>query len=184
MTCEKKITRAYKASLSKKRQKLFRSLMWEFRRDPDDLKPEDEYGLERLFAQIPELKDLRQIRLRFKEIFDTAKDRTTAEQQLMELKQRTEELGLDFSDFFSTYENWKPGILKYFDNHQTSAVVEGINNKARVITKRAYGVKSASTLWTRLILDVNRAADAVGHTIGELRQITAGLGQVFLAFCT
>jgi len=158
--------------------------MWEFRRDPADLKPEDEYGLQRLFAQLPELKDLYQVRLRFKEIFDTAKDPTTAEQQLTQLKQRTQDLALDFSGFFSTYENWKPGILKYFDNHQTSAVVEGINNKARVITKRAYGVKSSSTLWTRLILDVNRAADAVGHTITEMRQITAGLSQVFLAFCT
>jgi transposase len=158
--------------------------MWEFRRDPADLKPEEEYGLQRLFAQLPKLKDLYQVRLRFKEIFDTAKDRTTADEQLMQLQQQTQDLGLDFSGFFSTYENWKPGILKYFDHHQTSAVVEGINNKARVITKRAYGVKSSNTLWTRLILDVNRASDAVGCTIGELRQITAGLSHVFLAFCT
>ena len=31
--------------------------------------------------------------------------------------------------------------------------MEGINNKARVITKRTYGLKSAESLWTRLILD-------------------------------
>jgi hypothetical protein len=30
--------------------------------------------------------------------------------------------------------------------------VEGINNKARVITKRADGVKSAKSLWDRLVL--------------------------------
>ena len=32
--CEKKITRAYKAKLSRAERKEFRSLMWEFRRDP------------------------------------------------------------------------------------------------------------------------------------------------------
>jgi hypothetical protein len=32
-----------------------------------------------------------------------------------------------------------------------TAAVEGIKNKARVITKRCYGVKSSDTLWKRLI---------------------------------
>ena len=74
--------------------------------------------------------------------------------------------------------------LNYFDGRYTSAAVEGINNKARVITKRCYGVKSSGTLWNRLILDLNRASEAVGQSIAELRQITAGLKAVFLGFCT
>ena len=42
---------------------------------------------------------------------------------------------------FETYDRWKTKILNYFDARQTSAAVEGINNKARVITKRTYGLK-------------------------------------------
>ena len=38
---------------------------------------------------------------------------------------------------------------------ETSAAVEGINNKARVITKRTYGLKSAKSLWDRFILNSN-----------------------------
>ena len=106
------------------------------------------------------LKDVYDVRVRFKEIFDTAPDRATAEQQLAELRARTEALGLDFSKFWTTYDNWKTGILNYFDGRYTSAAVEGINNKARVITKRCYGVKSADTLWNRLLLDLNRASEA------------------------
>ena len=45
-------------------------------------------------------------------------------------------------------------------------------------------MKSSGTLWNRLILDLNRASEAVGQTIGELRDIVAGLKAVFLAFCT
>ena len=56
---------------------------------------------------------------------------------------RTESLGLDFSTFWTTCKNWKRGNLNDFDGRYTSAAVEGINNKARVITKRCYGVKSS-----------------------------------------
>ena len=55
---------------------------------------------------------------------------------------------------FSEYDRWKTKILNYF-GPPTSAAVEGINNKARVITKRTYGLKSAKSLWDRLILDLN-----------------------------
>ncbi len=53
-----------------------------------------------------------------------------------------------------------------------------------VITKRCYGVKSSDTLWNRLILDLNRASEAVGRGIDELREIVSGLKAVFLGFCT
>ena len=140
--------------------------------------------MDRLFAALPTLKDVYEVRLRFKEIFDTAPDRATAKHQLEELRARTASRGLDFSKFWTTYDNWKDGILNYFDERYTSAAVEGINNKARVITKRCYGVKSSDTLWNRLILDLNRASDAVECTIAELREIVSGLKAVFLAFCT
>ena len=130
------------------------------------------------------MKDLYDVRMWFKEIFDTSPDRVTAELKLDELRTRTESLGLDFSKFWTTYENWKAGILNYFDGRYTSAAVEGINNKARVITKRCYGVKSSGTLWNRLILDLNRASEAVGRSITELREIVSDLKVVFLGFCT
>ena len=170
--------------MSKAEQKRFRSLMWEFRRDPKDLKPEERDALERLFAEVPVLKDVYEVRVRFKEIFDTSPDRATAEQQLAELREWTESLGLDFNKFWTTYDNWKTGILNYFDGRYTSAAVEGINNKARVITKRCYGLKSSGTLWNRLILDLNRASEAVGRSIAELRETVRSLKALFLAFCT
>ena len=140
--------------------------------------------MERLFAELPVLKEVYEVRLGFKEIFDAAPDRATAEEQMAELRQQIATLGLDFSEFWTTYDNWKTGILNYFDGRYTSAAVEGINNKARVITRRCYGVKSSDTLWNRLILDLNRASEAVGRTIAELREITSGLKAVFLGLCT
>ena len=75
-------------------------------------------------------------------------------------------------------------ILNYFDARQTSAAVEGINNKARVITKRTYGLKSAKSLWDRLILDLNRASQAIGYSIEHIRQMAKGLKALFDWSCT
>lgn len=180
----KKATRKHKAKLSKRERKRFRAQMWEFRRDPDDLKPGERNALERLFAEIPILKELYEVRLEFNRIFDTAPDPVTAERQLAALRERTRALGLDFGKFWTTYDNWKTGIVNYFDGRYTSAAVEGINNKGRVITKRCYGVKSAGTFFKRIVLDVNRASEAVGRSIADMREIIAGLKAVFLRYCT
>jgi transposase len=165
--------------LNKAERKAFRSQMWAFRRDPESLTPEEQQALEGLFQKIPKLKELYRVRLRFKEIFDTAGDRTTAARWLRRLRRETEDLGLDLGAFFATYDRWKTEILNYFDARQTSAAVEGINNKARVITKRTYGLKSAEGLWTRLILDLNRASEAIWWSIEQIRQMARGLKALF-----
>ena len=67
----------------------------------------------------------------------------------------------DHLKFFATYDEPQSGILAYLDEHRTSGPVEGLNNKARVITKCRYGVRNTQSLWNRLCLDVNLAALAV-----------------------
>ena len=180
----KNITREYKAKLTKDQRKAFRSQMWAFRRDPESLSAEEKQVLEALFEKIPALRPLYKVRLRFKEIFDTARDRITAARWLRELRRECGQLGLDLGSFFETYDRWKTKILNYFDARQTSAAVEGINNKARVITKRTYGLKSAKSLWDRLILDLNRASQAIGYSIERIRQMAKGLKALFDWSCT
>lgn len=180
----KKITRAHKAKLSRAERKKFRSLMWEMRRDPQSLTAEDRQKLENLFTQIPQLRTLYELRVRFKAIFDESPDRRKAALSLMELYLDATEAFPELEGFFRTYEHWQEQILNYFESGQTSGVVEGINNKWRVVTKRAYGIKSADTLWTRLILDLNRAGEIVVHTIKSLRELVRTLRTVFSPSCT
>ena len=170
--------------MNKPERKAFRTQMGAFRRDPEGLTPEEQQALGGLFLKIPKLKELYRVRLRFKEIFDTAPNRTTAARWLRELRRETEQLGLDLGPYFSTYDRWKTEILNYFDARQTSAAVEGVNNKARVITKRAYGLKSADSLWNRLILDLNRVSEAIGWSIEPIRQMASGLKALFDPACT
>lgn len=180
----KKITRKHKAKLSRAERKEFRSLMWEMRRDPLSLTEQERQKLEKLFVQLPALRTLYQLRLRFKEIFDTAPNRRRAALQLTELFMDGTAAFPELVKFECTYEQWQEQILNYFEDGQTSGVVEGINNKARVVTKRAYGIKSADTLWTRLFLDLDRAGDIVVQTIASLRDLVRSFRSVFSAACT
>jgi transposase len=182
--CEKKITRAYKAKLSRAERKEFRSLMWEMRRDPLSLTEEERQKLEKLFAKLPALRTLYQLRVRFKAIFDTASNRRQAALALTGLFMDGTDAFPELDKFVCTFEHWQEEILNYFEAGQTSGVVEGINNKARVVTKRAYGIKSADTLWTRLFLDLDRAGEIVVQTIDSLRDLVREFRTVFSGACT
>jgi transposase len=115
--------------------------MWQFRRDPKDLKEKDRIKLEELFTHIPQLRTLYDLRVRFKTIFDTTTQRQAAGEALTKLFFDAVDAFPELATFVRTYEKWNLLILNYFPERLTSAAVEGINNKARVITKRAYGLK-------------------------------------------
>jgi transposase len=135
-------------------------------------------------VHIPPLRTLYNLRVRFKTIFDTATNRRAAASALADLYLDATDAFPELDKFFCTYEQWQEQILNYFEAGQTSGVVEGINNKARVVTKRAYGIKSADTLWTRLLLDLNRAGDIARYTIASLRGLVAQFRTVFSMACT
>ena len=114
--------------------------MWEYRTKPTrGAEPSPE--LQKLFDAIPELGELYYYRWELTEIFDTAPSRRAAARHIAALRARMSESTLDLSAFWETFDCWKDGILAYFDEGKNSGVVEGINNKARVVTKRAYGTK-------------------------------------------
>ena len=158
--------------------------MWEFRRSPQGLSEEEKAKLEGLFQQLPRLRALYEVRVRFQRIFDTAADRRKALRSLTELWLDLLDDFPEMEPFICTFEAWQEEILNYFEGRQTSGPVEGINNKARVIVKRAYGLKSADSLWTRLALDLNRARDVVTHTIGQIQELVASFRAIFSPACT
>jgi transposase len=174
------VTRDYKRGLNKEQRKQFRARMWEFRRRPQDLMAEPANTLEALFQEVPGLRVIYQLRWKLTGIFDEAADRGTAAAGIAAWCAEAEASGQDWGAFVGLYERHRDGILAYFEGRQTSGPVEGLNNKARVIIKRSYGLKSCDTLWTRLILDVNWVRERIGRTV----EVTHALAnRIWSAFC-
>ena len=166
--------------------------MWAFRRRRQDLSPQQSQGLDELFQQLPELKFVYEFRWGITELFDESRDREEASSRLEEYRELVNqyiadghrEEGEALLAFFRTYDAHRDGILAYFDERKTSGVVEGLNNKARVITKRCFGLKSVQTLWNRLCLDVNLACQTACSTIRRIKEITNLIRDKFLGLYT
>src|SRR3954447_17164622 len=106
MACGKKITRGHKKKLSRAERKEFRSLLWEFRRDPKDLTEEDRQKLEKLFTQIPKMRTLYQLRVRFKQLFDAPLTPKQAGEALTELLLDAMDAFPELESFTCTFERW------------------------------------------------------------------------------
>src|SRR5262249_614911 len=107
---EKKITREYKAKLSKAERKEFRSLMGEFRRHPQELTKEDQQKLEALFGALPQLRTLYEFRVRFQQIFDKDWDRGRAHRALIGLFFDMLDNFPELEAFIRTFEAWQEEI--------------------------------------------------------------------------
>jgi transposase len=160
--------------------------MWEFRTRPEELTPEQQADLDDLFQRIPFLGYLYHFRWELTNVFETAVDRNEAEQRIAELREiaAESEFAEELEEFFGTYDRWKESILAYFKEGKSSGPVEGINNKARVVTRRSFGIKSPQALWQRLVLDINLAAEATGYTLERIKTLTRGIKAKFCGYYT
>jgi transposase len=57
-----------------------------------------------------------------------------------------------FPDSVKTITNWIDEIIAYFDNRTTSGIVEGINNKLKLIKRSAYGFRNFDNYKNRCLL--------------------------------
>src|SRR5206468_1106889 len=96
-------------------RKEFRSLMGEFRRDPQELSREDKQKREALFGKLPRLRTLDAFRLRFPKIFNTAKDRRKAQRALVGLFLDRLDFSTELDGFIKTFAQWQEEIRNYFD---------------------------------------------------------------------
>jgi transposase len=157
--------------------------MWLYRRRWKDLSAEEQEELEQLFDAIPDVELPHRFREDVAEIFDTAKNRREAAARLEELRAVLADEP-ELLEFFSLFDRWREGILAYFDNHETSGPVEGLNTKARVVTRRSYGLKSADGLWKRLVLDVNRVVRTAHRTVRDIHALARAIQAKFAGYYT
>jgi transposase len=159
--------------LNAEARKKLRSQMHDFRRRPEDLKPEQTQALEALFEKVPMLGVIYHLRWSATKIFDTAPNREAAVKALDEWIAEARETELEWEPFITMLKNHWDGILAYFDEGKSSGPVEGLNTKIRVVLRRSYGIRNMATLWSRLLLDVNWAAKKLGPTIANVRQLVS-----------
>jgi transposase len=131
---------------------------WLLVKNQDDLTDAECHQLEQALTASPTLKQLHQLKEQFRLIFETAPDRTAAARQIQAWIATVENSGLkSLAAFLTTLRNWWDPILNYFNEHITSGLVEGLNNKVKLIKRRAYGFRNFEHFRLRLLVECDGA---------------------------
>jgi transposase len=114
-----------------------------------DLSQEQKDKLVEVKGVSENLKVMHQLKEKFREIFEKPQQWAEA---LLELGEWLSTAQKYFVNSQSTIVRWLDEILAYFDNRTTSGVVEGINNKLKLIKRSAYGFTNFENFRNRCLL--------------------------------
>lgn len=118
----------------------------------DDLTEEQESVLERVLATSPTLKKCYEFKESFRDIFNSSDDRETGRIKLSTwILDVIRADAKRFYKFVRTLLNWEENILNYFDNRVSSGFVEGINNKIKLIKRKAFGFVNFANFRIKII---------------------------------
>jgi transposase len=107
-----------------------------------------------LFKHSPKLKLAYQFSRELTAIFATHQTKKEAEQEFRNWISKVTESEVNcFKTFIKTLKKYMNEITNYFLERNTSGFVEWFNNKIKVLTRRCYGLGSASRLFQRIKLD-------------------------------
>jgi transposase len=154
-TLRKQEVRRLRATLPDEQQDDLKHILWPLRKRVVDLDDEERAQLERFLVHSPALQQALTLREELTTIFDTARSKADGLRRIHFWRQRVTKSGLRcFDGFLKLLDSWLDLIANYFIDHQTSAFVEGLNNKLKVLKRRCYGLRNVGRLFQRLTLDV------------------------------
>ena len=116
----------------------------------ESLNETEKEKLRELEKVVPELMVVYQAQEKIRDIFDS---QITADEAFWRLVEWTESSSKYFPQSFQTIKRWIDEILAYFDNRTTQGIVEGINQKIKLIKRRAYGLTNFSNFRRRVLLN-------------------------------
>lgn len=116
----------------------------------EDLNETEKSKLSFLEKVMPALMEMYQQKEKFRDIFAS---QITGDEAFWRLVEWTESSYKYFPKSCQTIKRWIAEILAYFDNRTTQGAVEGINQKIKLIKRRAYGLNNFANFRRRVLLN-------------------------------
>lgn len=127
---------------------------WVLVKNQKDLNAKQRTNLENLYQASPDLKVCHQLKEQFRTIFETTADREQARVALLHwIKQVEKQSVTALQAFLVTLKNWFELILNYFIERWTNAFAEGVNNKIKLIKRRAFGFTNFDHFRLRILVE-------------------------------
>lgn len=117
-----------------------------------DLNEQQSQKLAEVKEVSPFLKRMHEFKEKIRQIFEETNDWLVG---LWQLGRWLDEAQKYFPNSQKTIIRWLDEIIAYFDHRTTSGVVEGINNKLKLIKRSAYGFRNFKNFQSRCLLNWN-----------------------------
>jgi transposase len=127
------------------KQTEFKKIKWLFLKNAQDLSDKEKQQMQQLWT-LPECGQLKQVyemKNSFQAILEQNISIIDAQAKLQKWITQATNLGIDsLNKFVEMFGRWEKYILNYFKHRLSTGLIEGINNKIKLIKRRAYGFAS------------------------------------------
>ncbi len=128
----------------------FKGAHYALLKNQQDLTDKQADALEQVYEASPPVKMAHRLRECLRRIFESHSTKDLAQKRLQKWRQIAEKEKL-FPEFCKTLDNWTDRITNYFHRRTTSGIVEGINNKIKLIKRRAFGFRNFENFRIRVM---------------------------------
>ena len=137
-----------------KDEDILKSIKWLLLKNPDNLTDKQKQELTKVFEKFPELKTVYDLKNELRDIFESDIDRQKAKKQIDLWVEKVKNINNCYTNkFLKTLDNWKDYVLNYFIERVTNGIVEGINNKIKMIKRMAFGFRNFDHFRLRIIVN-------------------------------
>jgi transposase len=139
---------------SNPKQDLLKKTKWTLFKNPQDLSKKEAQKLIELWtiSEFKELKQIYDLKNEFRAILQKEINKDQATILLDEWVEKAKKIANDsMNTFIEFYQKWQQYILNYFTHRVSTSLIEGINNKIKLIKRRGFGFASF-TNFRRIVL--------------------------------
>lgn len=139
--CIDKTRRRLQKLIAKDRSKKLKDLRWVILKNNEDLTNEEKEKLKFAFECSQGIKEMYELKEGVRAVFQKKISKEKARKKMRKLLDEAKEINdKSIKSFIKTYNSFEDYILNYFDERKSNGLVEGINNKIKLIKRMAYGM--------------------------------------------
>lgn len=150
--CIDKTRRRLQKLIAKDRSKKLKDLRWIILKNHKDLTAEEKEKLKFAFECSTGIKEMYELKEAIRAVFEKKISKETARKELRMLLEQARGINdKSIKSFIKTYNTFEEYILNYFDERKSNGLIEGINNKIKLIKRMAYGMPNFTNFSGRIL---------------------------------
>jgi len=154
--CIDKTRRRLQKLISKERSEKLKDLRWIILKNNKDLTTQEKEKLKFAFECSNGIKEMYELKENTRAIFEEKIDKEDARIKLRKLLDQAKNIkDKSIKSFIKTYNSFEEHILNYFIQRKSNGLVEGINNKIKLIKRIAYGMPNFINFSSKILATFN-----------------------------